>query len=259
MSRPAPRRSTTSPPSSASTAGTALRALDARRVAAADARAGLGRPRHDRHLADTDEMAIDTIARRAAPRLERDRRRAPHRVTTSRSRAYARPRRMRRRGARLVGAHLGRRARLLAELDPTPRVAVGHRDARDVVRQRPADGDVGARPRRPRRARRCAARHRPARARGLARDRARSPTRTRSPGANRRRRAAGRAHAAVGRDVDVRSRRRSRPASRVRRGEYCRVFVQRLRAADAVDLRAVGDAAVAALTVARGVPLIGPA
>ena len=41
-------------------------------------------------------------------------------------------------------------------------------------------------------------------------------------------------------------------------GQYCRVFVQRLRAADAVDLRADGDAAVEALDGRPRVSLTGP-
>ena len=94
-------------------------------------------------------------------------------------------------------------------------------------------------------------RHRPARARRVARD-PRAPLRlhrrrTRAAG----RAAAGRAHAAVGRGVDARARptrpnRITGPA-----GEYCRVFVHRLTPADAPTLRAEGPAAADALAVAR--------
>ena len=123
-----------------------------------------------------------------------------------------------RRRARLVGAHLRRSsATLLATLDPTARVDVGHRHARDFVRERPAHGDVGARARRPCRARCCAARHRPARGTSPGSRPRALPYAYTVAGREPPRSAARRADAAVGRDVDVRPRRRARTGSRVPR------------------------------------------
>ena len=193
-----------------------LRGARRRRLAAPDPGAGLGRARHGRaprrHRRDGDRdrdrrARLDQRACAARPR----------RARTSRTRACC-----------AAAAAPGRDVlawwestsaaehEMFRALDPERPRPVGHRDAPAVVRHRPAHGDVGARSRRARRARRRAVdTDRLAHVAWLA-------TRAlpyaysvagREPPAEP---AAGRADAAVGRGVEHRARRRGRIASPAR-------------------------------------------
>ena len=155
------------------------------------------------------------------------------------------------RGAGVVEGHLRPpSARCCSALDPATRVPWGL-GMRPVVRDRPADGGLGARPRRARGRRHRRRRHRPPPARRLARLPRASlrllGRRARAAAG----RAPGRAHAPGGGDTwafgpEDAPDRITGPA-----GQFCRVFVQRITRADAPDLVAEGEGADVALDVAR--------
>ena len=224
-------------------------------LAAADARARLGRPRHDRaprrHRRDGDG---DGHRRwRSAPRaLNADRRACRFGRRRDVSSASCAPGGCRARTCSPGGSgSAAEEQAVLVEARSDRARRMGHRDARGVARQRPAHGDVGARPRRARRRRRTAARHGSPRPRRLARD-PRPPLRLhdRGSGAHRPAPSASSSPCPSGAPWTY------GPEAAPNRitgdaAEYCRVFVQRLPRAQAVTLVADGAGADAALDVAR--------